>query len=82
MKTNKNIINGKVIIFLCVTYFCLFIIDLSYVWQATTNSLIMCGMFFNHICFNVETLYHLALLILAIIIPTSYYLLLKDLHKK
>lgn len=68
---------GKLIIFLCITYSCLFVIDLSYVWQSTTGSLLMCGVFFKHVCFNSETLYHLALLTLAIIIPLSYFLLLK-----
>jgi len=69
---------GKIIIFLSLSYLCLFLIDLVYVWQSLSGSMLMCGMFFWHICFNTETIYHTALLILAIIIPLGFYLISKE----
>ena len=72
---------GKIIIFLSLSYLCLFLIDLIYVWQSTTNSMLMCGIFFRHICFNTETIYHTALLILVIIIPLGLYLISKEVEE-
>lgn len=69
---------GKIIIFLSLSYLCLFLIDLVYVWQSLSNSIMMCGMFFGHICFNTETIYHIALLVLVIIIPLGFYLISKE----
>jgi hypothetical protein len=70
--------NKKLIIFLCINYLSIFLIDFSYVWERLTNDVTACGNFFVNICFNVQTSYHLGLLILLISIPLSYYLLLKE----
>jgi len=69
----------KIIIsFLSLDFLCLFIIDLVYVWLAKAGTIMMCGYFFWSVCLNAETLYHLAILILFISIPISFYLLGKE----
>ncbi len=73
---NKKL--GLIIFFLCLDFLCLFVIDLVYVWIAKAGTLLMCGHFFTTICINAETLYHLALLVLFVSIPVSFYILGKE----